>query len=152
MKYEEYQYIAKELAVRHDEIKTILDTATDNIISPDSAKTLLSKYFIAIGELKIRGEGKMSYIFDINHFRIQPIDNELMNVRLRKTIDGLKLSSLLNKGDKNPLYWYDQRKQGLSWYAIAKGCSFNIEEKEIKKQVMKLDEAINTLRYRELVS
>jgi len=154
MKYEDYQYIAKELAVRHAEIKTILDAADENdLISSDNAKIMLSNFFISIGELKMKEDNGMEYFFDINYFRIHPIDNSsIKDVPLPKTIDGLKLSSLLKDNDTNPLHWYDLWKEGHSPYSIAKNITTNIDAKEIKKQVLKLDDAINTLRYRELAS
>ncbi len=153
MRYTDYQYIAKELAKRHPDIINVLNTAEDDIISPESAKILLRDYFIAIGELQLKDDGKMFYEFNINKFRVVPIENsKLSEAPLPKTIDGLKLSSLLNEERDNPLHWYDRHKNGDTWYAIAKDTSKQLDGKDIKRQVLKIEDAIQQLRYRELAS
>jgi len=151
MKYEDYLYVAKELATRHKTIKELLDTAEDDIIKPNEAKTLLSDYYIAIGELKMLDDNKMKYIFDINHFRIQPVEDGLMKAKLPKSMNGIMLSSLLEEDEKNPLHWYDEWKSGKTYYEIANELGRLDQKTQITKKIKAIDNAINELKYRELV-
>jgi len=155
LSYSDYMTVAKRLALRHKKIKDILLTADENdLISSDDAKILFKDYYIAIGELTMISETRMTYTFNVNHFRIIPLEvnpNDIFQ-KFDKKIEGLVLTPMLRDEDdeKNPLYWYDQYQIHKSYNKVAGDLGRLDDKKHITGKIKAIQKAIDDLRYREL--